>query len=172
MSRQDQLQLPSADTAFPESPVNDGLQIDLRMTLERVAVAIEDELRASPRRKPTKLQLIRLAGHIHEQRQARARFFDSRLLGEPAWDMLLALYYLPQRGEVLTVSSLSLAAGLAASTGLRWQKILTDNGLIKRGPHVFDGRQHLVGLTEQGRLLMSEYLTKLFQCQGGVPDIG
>ncbi|HEY0628676.1 MAG TPA: hypothetical protein VGD23_05050 [Sphingomicrobium sp.] len=84
--------------------------------------------------------------------------------------MLLALYHMPHRGEVLTVSALSIAADVPATTGLRWQKTLLEEGLLHRWPHLVDGRQQLVGLTQQGRMLMEEYLTRLFFCQGGLPD--
>lgn len=86
--------------------------------------------------------------------------------------MLLALYHMPQRGELLTVTSLSNAADVPITTGLRWQQRLIDEGLIKRGPHVLDRRVQLMGLTHQGRLLMEEYLTRLFNCHGGLPETG
>jgi DNA-binding MarR family transcriptional regulator len=84
--------------------------------------------------------------------------------------MLLALYFMPKQGDVLSVSSLSDAAEVPHTTGLRWQKTLIEEGLIRRGPHILDRRQQLVGLTQQGRLLMEQYLTKLFYCHGGLPE--
>jgi len=87
--------------------------------------------------------------------------------GEPAWDMLLALYCLPSRGEVLGVSSLGYAADVPPTTALRWQKTLFDDGLIERGP--VDGRIQLVRLSSKGRMLLERYLIRLFYCEAAVP---
>jgi DNA-binding MarR family transcriptional regulator len=172
MSRQDKLDILAIDNVLPESLVDDDrLQLDLRLRLEDVAAAEEERLRLQPRRRPTRAQLARLAYHLYKARRDRTRMFDEELFGEPAWDMLLALYCLPRRGEILTVSSLSNAASVPGTTGLRWQKTLLEEGLIQRGPHIRDRRQALISLTHRGRLLMDEYLSRLFLCHGGVPDL-
>lgn len=171
MSRQDKLQLPKIDDVLPGSLVDgDRLQLGLRLGLDRVAAAEEEKLRLQPRRRPTRPQLTRLAQHLYKARLDRNRLFDGELFGEPAWDMLLALYHMPQRGEVITVTTLSSLAGVPQTTGLRWQNTLLEEGLIQRGPHILDGRQVLIALTQQGRLLMDQYLTRLFNCHGGLPD--
>jgi DNA-binding MarR family transcriptional regulator len=78
--------------------------------------------------------------------------------------MLLALYCLPTKGEQLTITSLSLAAGVAQTTGHRWQAILLDRGLIERDADHADGRRYYVRLTNNGRDLLERYLTRLFDC--------
>ena len=171
MSRQDKLQLPDVDHELSEWPADeDRLQIDLRLGLDQMAAAEEEKLRQLPRRRPTRAQLTRLAAHLFKARRDRVRLFEDHMFGEPAWDMLLALYFMPQRGEVITCSSLSSLAQVPGTTGLRWQKRLIDEGLVHRGPHILDGRQVLLALTHRGRLLMDEYLSKLFLCQGGLPE--
>ena len=92
--------------------------------------------------------------------------FEEKLFGEPAWDMLLALYGLPHRGVFLGVTSLGHAANVAPTTGLRWQKLLTKQELIERGPYVRDTRRQLVRLSNKGRILMERYLIRLFYCEG------
>lgn len=171
MSRQDRLHPLEIDDVLPDGLADDDrLQIGLRLGLDKVAAVEVEKLRLRPRRRPNRLQLVSLARHLYQARLDRKKLFDGELFGEPAWDMLLALYHLPQRGEVLTVSTLTVAAGIPATTGLRWQQTLIDEGLIQRGPHILDRRLQLVGLTHQGRLLMDEYLTRLFFCHGGLPD--
>ena len=166
MSRQDHLSPPEIDDVLPEAPVDDGhLQIDLRLGLDRVAAAEEEKLRNVPRRRPTRRELARLASQLYEARRGRDRLFNEKLFGEPAWDMLLALYCLPAQGIVLTATSLSYAANIPPSTGTGWQKLLLDEDLIKRGPNLSDGRQQLVALTDKGRTLMERYLIRLFYCQ-------
>ncbi len=94
---------------------------------------------------------------------------DRQLFGEPAWDMLLALYCLPARGERLTITALTLAADTPQTTGHRWQTILTEEGLIERGPLELDARKQFVRLTEKGRRLLDDYLTSLFYCDTPAP---
>lgn len=173
MSRQDKLDPSKIENGHPETPADgDRLQIELRLGLDEVAAAEEEKLRSSPRRRPTKQELTRLACKLYDARRGRDRMFSSELFGEPAWDMLLALYCLPTRGIVLGVTSLGHAANVPPSTGTRWQKLLLDEGLIQRGPHVSDARQQLIGLTDKGRMLMERYLIRLFYCHGpGLPDL-
>jgi DNA-binding MarR family transcriptional regulator len=172
VSCQDNLYTPEIGSVPRELPLDDDqLQLALRLGLDEVAAAEEERLRRAPRRRPTQSQLHRLAYNLYRARRSRSRLFDPQLFGEPAWDMLLALYSLPPRGEVLGVSSLSLAAEVPGTTGLRWQDKLIDEGLIKRGPHVRDARVQLVGLSQLGRLLMDRYLVRLFYCQGGLLDV-
>ena len=175
MSRQDKLDLPRIDDVLSEEPIDDDqLQANLRLGLDEVASVEEERLRQKPRRRPTQRELIRLAGKLYDARRSRDRMFTEKLFGEPAWDMLLALYHMPSRGEFLGVMSLGHAASVPPTTGLRWQKVLVERGLIERGPRVSDSRQRLIRLTEGGRALMSQYLTKLFCCDGPVgadPDL-
>lgn len=172
LSRQDSFHIPQVDNVPLDHPADDDqLQIGFRLALEEVAAAEEERLRQAPRRRPTQSQLNRLAYEIYRARQSRCQVLNTQLLGEPAWDMLLALYSFPPRGEVLSVTSLSLAANVPQATGIRWQQRLIEEGLIKRGPHERDGRVQLLGLSQQGRLLMDRYLMRLFHCHGGLLDL-
>jgi len=145
------------------------VHIDLRLELDQIAELHAEQLRRGSRRPPTRKELVRLACRIYDARRTRDRMFDRKLFGEPAWDMLLALYCLPARGERLGVTSLTHAANVAQATGHRWQATLTDEGLIERGPRELDGRRQLVRLTEKGRKLLENYLTRLFYCDTPVP---
>jgi len=145
---------------------DDRLQIDLRLSLDEVAAAEEERLRSSSRRRPRRKELLRLAGKLYDARRCRDRMFEDKLFGEPAWDILLALYCLPRRGIALGVMSLGHAANIPPTTGLRWQKVLEEMGLIERGPRVADGRRQLVRLTDKGKIVMSKYLIRLYYCEG------
>lgn len=159
------------------SPISSGepaddeirLQINLRLRLDEVTDAEANQLRASAQRLPRPKELCRLACRIYDNRRARDKIIDRRLFGEPAWDMLLALYCLPARGEIMTVTSLSLAASVALTSGLRWQSKLTEEGLIERGPPGIDQRKQMIRLTTIGRELMNRYLTHLYYCDTPVP---
>ena len=163
MSRQDKLNPPEIDDGHPVAPVDDDwLQIELRLGLDEVAAAEEERLRHAPRRRPTRHQLAQLALKLYDARRGRDRIFRDRLFGEPAWDILLALYGLPSRGVCLGVTSLGHAANVPPTTSLRWQNLLTQEGMIERGPLVRDSRKQLVRLTDKGRNLMDKYLLRLF----------
>jgi len=83
--------------------------------------------------------------------------------------MLLALFFFPARGEMLGTTALSYAASTSPTTGLRWQQVLTGHGLIERGPSSFPIRRQFLRLTDKGRTLMEEYLTRIFFARGERP---
>lgn len=172
MSGHDKFDTPRIKDDFPPPEGDDRLQIDLRLGLDAVAAVEEEQLRHAPPRAPGQYELIDLASKLYEARRGRDKMFSNELsgepelFGEPAWDMLLALFCFPSRGILLGVTSLSHAAHVPPATGLRWQKLLEQEGLIERGPRVPDSRVQLVGLTTTGRRLMERYLTRLFHCQG------
>jgi DNA-binding MarR family transcriptional regulator len=137
------------------------LHLNLRLRLDEIADVDAERLRLSARRPPTRKELCRLAYAIYTGRRLRDRIVDDELFGEPAWDMLLALYCLPPRGQMLTVTGLTYAANMKQATGLRWQKVLIEHGLVERGPEGIDRRKMLVRLTDAGRELMRRLLTRL-----------
>jgi DNA-binding MarR family transcriptional regulator len=161
---------PQADVACQDASAEDvHLQIHLRLSLDQVAENHAEMLKRKAHRPPSQQELCRLACRIFDARRTRDRMLDRKLFGEPAWDMLLALYCLPARGELLTVTALTYAADIAQATGNRWQTILGKHGLIERGPHGVDARKQTVRLTPEGRKLLDAYLTKLFYCDTPVP---
>lgn len=149
------------------------LQINLRLNLDEVAEFNAKVLRAKARRAPTETELWQLASRIYDARRARDKLIDHQLLGEPAWDMLLALYCLPGRGYLMTVTGLTHSAVVPLSTGIRWQRILQADGLIERGPQGADLRRQILSLTPKGRALMDAYLTRLYYANTPIPpDLG
>lgn len=112
---------------------------------------------------PTRSQLVHLACRLYDARRARERLLGDDLFGEPGWDILLACYCLPARGEPATVVGLAHAANVPKSTGQRWQRILMKRGLIERAGRCSDGRRQLVHLSSKGRQMLEHYLTTLFR---------
>ena len=171
MSREKKISV-STGPVIPGEPPDDEIrmQINLRLRLDEVAEEEANHLRASARRLPNRKELYRLACRIYDSRRARDKIIDRKLFGEPAWDMLLALYCLPARGEIMTVTSLSLAACGPQATGIRWQRTMTEEGLIERGPPGVDKRKQFIRLTAVGRAMMDRYRTHLFYCDTPVPE--
>ena len=167
MSRHDQLTL-STDVASSGELSGDDIQvqINLRLQLEEIADVEAAQLRICDHRSPVDQELRDLAHKIYKDRRLRDRIVGERLFGEPAWDMLLALYCFPSRGEALSVTSLTYAADVPQATGLRWQRTLTGQGMIERGSHGADARRKFVRLTSTGKAMMDRILTRLFHSDG------
>lgn len=102
--------------------------------------------------------LIDLASKIYQSRRLRSRYINPTLLGEPVWDMLLALYCFGGRGEVLSVSGLCVAADVPQSTALRGVQVMEQKKLIRRTKDRTDGRRALVSLTDEAKQMMEDYL--------------
>lgn len=164
MSKEDDIRSAPVDSfTIDASPDELSLQVNLRLRLDEFAKLEEVKLRNAPIPEPTRRELIQLAQKIYESRRIRYHSFDQKMFGEPAWDMLLALYCFPPRGEFLTVTALCHAAYVPVTTGLRWQRILGEENLIERGPKGVDARKQFMGLTNLGRELMEKYLTRLYR---------
>lgn len=167
MSCQDQFDPSEINDEQSEAPtVDDLLQVDLRFGLDEVVEVEAERLRSCRRRRPNARELEELASRLYESRRVRDQLFKDKLFGEPAWDMMLALYCFPRRGIFLSVMSLSRAANIPSTTGLRWQRLLEVRGLISRGPADPITREQLIRLTEAGRAIMSKYLIHLYHCGG------
>jgi DNA-binding MarR family transcriptional regulator len=100
--------------------------------------------------------LARAATEMYSMRKARDRVMPSGLVGEAAWDMLLALY--SEQPAKLTVSSLCHGAAVPISTALRWVGILTARALVEQSTHQRDGRTLLLSLTDEGRAAVERCL--------------
>jgi DNA-binding MarR family transcriptional regulator len=171
VSKEEQIR-PSTPTEQPLTEDRDDdirLQINLRLKLDEVAEIDATALRASARRAPTKRELCQLACRMYDTRRTRDKMLGRDLFGEPAWDMLLALYCLPARGELMTVTALTYSADVPQTTGHRWQQILQQEGLIERGPQGVDLRKQTLRLTPKGRSLMDAYLVRLFYSNTPIP---
>ncbi|WP_426692852.1 hypothetical protein ACMC5O_002196 [Sphingomonas sediminicola] len=75
--------------------------------------------------------------------------------------MLLSLYSAELEQKRVSVSSLSLASGVPATTALRWISALQKNGLIVRQPDQFDGRRIFVALSSEGSRAVRAYFNSL-----------
>jgi len=109
----------------------------------------------------TELECGQLARAIIKARAVRGQLFDEHLFADPAWDMLLELYALRSEGHRVSVSKLSLAAGVPGTTGLRWIDKLDEEGLIFRVADHLDGRRVWIELSHKGFSAMSHYLEQV-----------
>jgi DNA-binding MarR family transcriptional regulator len=98
-----------------------------------------------------------------EGRRVREHYFDRQLFGEPAWEILLALYVNQDSGARLTTSKLAESVALPMSTVIRWLGALEQGGLVGRGDHPTDRRKVFIRLLDKGRQALDAYF-------GSMPD--
>lgn len=94
-------------------------------------------------------------------RQARGRFFDANLFADPAWDMLLDLAASDAEGARVSVTSLCIAAGVPATTALRWLKQMEQSGIFVRVADPADKRRAFIELSEGSRIAMQRYFESI-----------
>jgi hypothetical protein len=98
---------------------------------------------------------------IIANRQARGRFFDPELFGDPAWDMLLDLTAAHGEGAQVSVTSLCIAAAVPATTALRWLTQMVEVGIFRRVPDPVDKRRAFIALSDKAIAAMAGYFASL-----------
>lgn len=109
-------------------------------------------------------QLTAMARQIYIRRRARDIHFSPTLFGEPAWDMLLALYAAPDDEQ--NVSGLIHFSACPQTTALRYLSVLEDEDLIVRKAHPSDRRVSRISLTSKGRASLEAYLATVLDTEG------
>jgi DNA-binding MarR family transcriptional regulator len=104
-----------------------------------------------------------LAKQYYDQRRRRERFLPANLLGEPAWDILLTLYWAQKAQQRMSVSGVSASAAAPATTALRYIEQLCSSGIIARERHPTDGRMSWLSLTESAEQRMDGYFDGVLQ---------
>lgn len=107
---------------------------------------------------PTSAQFVR---QVIAARAARRQFFAGDLFADPAWDIMLELYALECEQLRTSVSKLCIAAGVPATTALRWIDKLQSEGLITRSADPLDARRVWVSISTDGLQAMNSYLQEL-----------
>lgn len=95
------------------------------------------------------------------QRQARARFFDAELFADPAWDILLDLSAARAERSQVSVTSLCIAAGVPATTALRWIGQMVDTDLLVRVSDPHDRRRAYIALADGTADAMARYFAEI-----------
>ena len=91
-----------------------------------------------------------------------ARFLRRRDLGdlgEPRWDILLALFIIDNDKRRMSVREVAQATNVPQTTALRWIALLEERDFARRRPNPLDLRTVQVELTEKGRSSMESYFT-------------
>lgn len=94
---------------------------------------------------------------VQAVRRARASYFKPDLFADPAWDILLELYAGELAQRRVSVSKASIAAGVPATTALRWIHKLEQDNLIDRELDTVDARRVWLALTAPSAIAMRSY---------------
>lgn len=127
--------------------------------LRATAYTVNDPL-VSVKINPNQEKLFAIAGEELRDRSRRTAHFPDALLGEPAWDMMLDLYYHSILSQEISVTSACLAARVPVATGLRWIALLQSQGYITRKRSEKDRRSVILDLTADGRDRIERILTE------------
>jgi DNA-binding MarR family transcriptional regulator len=104
----------------------------------------------------------RIIHRIVAARRARERIVGSDLFADPAWDLLLELYAASLAQRRVSVSDLSVAAGVPCTTTLRWIDKLESESLVIRAADPLDARRMWIGLSDVGFERMRAYIEQVF----------
>jgi DNA-binding MarR family transcriptional regulator len=96
-------------------------------------------------------------------RRERARYLSSELFADPAWDILLDLLEAELAQHRVSVSSLCIAAGVPATTGLRWISNMVKQGLLVRHPDRNDGRRAFIELAPEVSTALRRYFADVVE---------
>ena len=103
---------------------------------------------------------------IIRARRARFRHFSEDLFADPAWDILLDLLHASLSHVRVPVSSLCIAAGVPATTALRWLKVMVADGLVVRRSDPNDARRIFVELTPETLMALQNYFAEVDDAKG------
>ena len=102
-----------------------------------------------------------IAQLIFDLRKARALLFPASMFGEPAWDMMMALYI---ANQAPAAADLARWTNTPPTTAMRWITYLEGHDLVARESSDDDRRTHKIRLTRQARVnmqqLFSDFLGK------------
>lgn len=148
---------------------------DVRAARRLLRLLLQEEFKASegqqlegsvrPAANASHAALVARAREEFGNRRRRTTIFEHSMFGEPAWDMLLALYILDVSGQRQTTGALMQYSGAPITTARRWLDYLVGNGLVQRSHHPTDQRVMFVSLTEKGRNALDLYYSETVETE-------
>lgn len=104
---------------------------------------------AKPAEGIASVDALHLAKDLKAMRLIRNSMFTADLFGEPAWDMLLALFIARSEQYRLKISDLTLESNVPATTALRWIETLVKENLARKVANPRDARSTFIEMTDQ-----------------------
>jgi predicted transcriptional regulator len=130
-------------------------------TLARLSVKA-DEMEAEPDELIAPIEIRPdFVMSVIRARRLREAYFEPEFFADPAWDMMLELLYCELTHRRVSVSSLTIAAAVPATTALRWINGMVKKDLFVRRNDPLDGRRVYVELTPKTSEALRRYFDKL-----------
>jgi DNA-binding MarR family transcriptional regulator len=103
-------------------------------------------------------RLLRKVQSAFELRQLRKSFLNPKMLGEPGFDILLALYVAPP-STMTSVRTISSLIDVSSSVAVRWLNFLVNEGLVLTMESASADEAGAIAavLTDKGRITLNEY---------------
>ena len=98
-----------------------------------------------------------MAERLYAERRRREEYFPAALFGEPAWDLLLALFIAHDDGRHISLEEAYEAAKVDPRDGRALIEKLVASGLVTRSHN----RWNAILLTDKGNDRLSDYLADL-----------
>jgi hypothetical protein len=92
---------------------------------------------------------------------SRSRVIGGKLLGDPAWNILLDLLLAALERRKVAVSSACIVAGVATTTALRLVNRMVEDGVLLRMPDENDGRRDFLQIRPDVQAALISYLLDL-----------
>ena len=100
------------------------------------------------------------AERFYAERRRRDALFPDGLFGEPAWDLLLAMFVAREKNQAMILCKAYKAAGVTDTTGRRLLDRMEADGLITRRRAPRSRKMRIVELTELAVERLTDYLAK------------
>ena len=100
------------------------------------------------------------ADRLYAERRRRDALFPDGLFGEPAWDLLLAMFTAREKGQAMILCRAYKAAGVSDTTGRRLLDRMEEDGLITRRRAPRSRKMRVVELTETAAARLVDYLAR------------
>ena len=100
------------------------------------------------------------AERLYAERRRRDALFPPDLFGEPAWDLLLAMFTARERGQAMILCRAYKAAGVTDTTGRRLLDRMEAEGLITRRRAPRSRKMRIVELTDRSVALLVDFLAR------------
>ena len=101
-----------------------------------------------------------MAERLYAERRGRDALFPDGLFGEPAWDLLLAMFIARDKNQAMILCRAYKAAGVSDTTGRRLLDRLEEEGLITRRRAPRSRKMRIVELTELAVERLTSYLAR------------
>jgi hypothetical protein len=125
--------------------------LDYRPTATAEAVTDPGEERARARA---------WADRLYAERRRRDALFPDGLFGEPAWDLLLAMFTAREKGQAMILCNAYKAACVSDTTGRRLLDRMEADGLITRRRAPRSRKMRIVELTDLAVERLIDYLAR------------